>query len=301
MSTVVPITACVRGRSVVWPRGVNTILGININNSPVPVSNYWYQYMQTDYWDREWTNWAGDYNANHWFGNASIETRGSTPCFNPILSEGFSLRTFITNPADVGKQITFYGTDVYGQTIFSTRTDGTIQTGVQVAMVKPYVDTPIAIRHVTRVVKEETNGEVRVYQYNIAGGFMLDFGLYQPTETSPEYIQTTLRGLSSAYNQPSSNGCRASVSALVKLAFVPFKFDDDLVQVDCLDAIRDMVFSIRQKDSGNISASAAYEVSAIRELNYQMRARYPDEQFQVDFRPFGRDRLDGPQVRVGML
>lgn len=300
-STVLPISACVRDGAVTWPRGVRTILGINYNGQPIPISNQWYQFMQPDSY---YSGWARDYRRNNWFGNTSVETRNLNCCFNPIRAEGFSLRVFITQPTDAGKTITFYGTDVNGQPIFSQRSDGTIQPGVQVTMASPTVDTPVVIRHVDRVVKDETDGDVLVYQYNVAGGFMLDFARYQATECSPTYITTVLRGACNNFRQQpngANDGCVRCVESLVAMEFVPFKFDDDLVQIDTEDAIRDMVLSIRKKDQGDLPGAQGYEMSALRELNFQMKQRYPDEQFIVNFRPFGRDDLNNNNIRIGQL
>lgn len=299
-STVLPLDACVRDNTVTWPRGVATILGINVNQHPTLVSNLWYQFMQPN---MHCNGWARQYRQNGWFGNANVETRGLSCVFNPIKAEGFTLRVFITQPTDAGKKITFYGTDTNGQPIITTRPDGTIQHGVQVVMLNPMVETPMAIRHITRVVKDETDGDVLVYQYNVAGGFMLDCARYQPTETTPQYITTTLHGVCNLRQHPNgaNDGCLRCISSLVQMEFVPFKFDGDLVQIDTEDAIRDMVLSIRKKDQGDLQASLAYETSALRELNYQMRKRYPDDQFQVNFRPFGSDDLNGNNIRIGQI
>lgn len=299
-ATVNPLDACIRGNVVTWPRGVSTILGINVNEMPLPISNMWYQFMQPN---MHGNGWARAYRQNGWFGNANVETTGRAVVFNPIRAEGFSIRTFITMPSDVGKFITYYGTDVNGNPIITTRPDGTVQYGVQVKLASPMVETPVAIRHVTRVVKDETDGDVIAFQYNLAAGFMLDLARYQATETNPEYITTALRGVCNLRQHPNScnDGCVRCVSSLVKLNFVPFKFDDDLVQIDCEDAIRDMVLAIRKKDQGDLQASLAYETSALRELNYQMKERYPDDQFQVNFRPFGRDDLNGNNIRIAQI
>lgn len=299
-STVAPLDACIRDGVVTWPRGTSTILGLNVNNHPTHVSNLWYQFMQPN---MHHNGWAREYRRRGWFGEGNTETRGLSPVFNPIKAEGFTLRTFITLPSDAGKFITFYGTDVNGQPIITARSDGTIQPGIKLALVNPSVDTPVAIRHITRVVKDETDGDVLVYQYNLAAGFMLECARYQPTEVNPQYIQTVIHNMCRLRQHPNSanDGCVRCVSSLIKMDFVPFKFDDDLVQVDSEDAIRDMVLSIRRKDSGDISGSEAYEISALRELNFQMRQRFPDDQFQVNFRPFGRDDLNGNSIRIGQI
>lgn len=291
--TVQSVSACVRGAEVVWPRGVSAILGINFCDRPALISNHWYQFMQPDSWQR---TAARDYIRNGWHGNVMVETRNTVPVFNPIKAEGFNLRTFVTQRSDAGKFITFYGVDVNGQRIITTRADGTVQEGCQVMMAIPYVDTPIYFRHVTRVVKDETDGEVIVYQHNVASDFLLDLARYQPTERTPSYISTHVGGHGIHHG-----ACDQQVTALVNMEFVPFKFDDDLVQIDCEDAIRDMLLSIRKKEQGDLSAAIAYETSAFRELNFQMKHRYPDEQFIVNFRPFGDDNLSNPSVRIGMI
>ncbi len=293
-STVHAVTACVRNRVVTWPRGVQTILALNTCSGPTVLSNQWYQFVQPDTWHK---TAARDYARSGWGGRINIETRNTSPVFNPILSEGFVIRTYITKKSDVGKTITFYGVDVNGQPIITQRPDGTIQDGIQVILEKPFVDTPKAIRHVSRVVKDETDGDLICYQYSVAGDFMLDLARYQPTEVNPEYITTFLHGHQAGVDC----GCLQQISALVEVNFVPFKFDDDLVQIDCEDAIRDMFLSLRKKESGDIAGAFAYETSAIRELNFQMKRRYPDEQFVVNFRPFGNDSLENRNIKIGMI
>ena len=291
-SSVMPMMGCVRSGVVTWPRGVATILGMNICQHQTILANRWFQFMQPD---ARYRLWAQGYNRAGWYGQLRVESASTSPVFNPIRSEGFTIRTYITQIADVGSTITFYGTDVNGQPIQTTRADGTIQDGVQVTLASPYVDTPMAIRHVTRVVKDVTNGDLICYQNNVAQGFMLDLARYQPTETSPAYITTVVRG------HGCDEGCNRQVEALVKMNFVPFQFADDLVQIDNEDAIRDMLLAIRKKEQGDIAGSVAYETSAIRELNFQMKNRFPDEQFIVNFRPFGRDDLNNCNVRIGQI
>jgi hypothetical protein len=294
-ATVQVMTGCVRDNCIVWPRGVAAILALNTCRDHTIVQNKWFSFRPLD------SSWRGEmrnFNQNGWAGEFITEMLNTSPVFNPIKAQGFTIRFFISLPSDAGKLITVYGTDVNGQEIRTQRPDGTIQDGVQVALVNPSVDTPMAVRHVTRIVKGETDGEVRAYQFNVAQGFMLDLGLYQPSELNPEYVVSRIMGC----RRGNFNGCTEQVSAMVKLKFMSFKFNDDLVQVDNEDAIRDMILSIRKKEQGDIAASAAYEMSAFREMNYQMKNLFPDEQFVVNFLPFGRHQaLDNYQTRIGMI
>jgi len=285
-SDVVPVDCCVCVRGeLVWPRGVSTILAMNVNGEPIPLANRWYNFRpmnETHY------QWGWDYQRRGFRGNITGETNGVSPVFNQITSPGFKIRTFISNPNDVGKKITYCGIDKNGQVARAQRDDGTWQDGFQVTLANPYVDSP-EMQRVTRVVKEETFGYLNAYQYNIAQGFLLDLAQYQPSETNPEYIVTKIVGHQSRYPFGAAgwgNGF-ANVNALVKLNFIPFKFDDDPVQIDNVDAIRDMVYSIRKKDQGDLGASVAYEASAVRELNRQAESKMPDDTMVIENRTFG--------------
>ena len=52
-----------------------------------------------------------------------------------------------------------------------------------------------------------------------------------------------------------------------------------------------MLLSIRFKEQGNIASSSAYEQAALRQLNKQLQDRWPIEQFQVSFRPYGAAKM----------
>ena len=190
-ATVQIMTGCVRDNCIVWPRGVAAILALNTCRDHTIVHNKWFSFRPLD---SSWHSEMENYNRNGWAGDLITESLNTTPVFNPIKSEGFTIRFFISQPSDAGKAISVYGVDVNGQNIRTQRTDGTIQDGAQVILENPYVDLPFAIRHVSRMAKAETDGEVRAYQYNLAQGFMLDLALYQPSEINPEYVTSRIIG-----------------------------------------------------------------------------------------------------------
>jgi hypothetical protein len=282
-ATVQPMRACVRDRIVTWPREVGTLLAVNHCDYPSEISNHWFEFMPLD---TAHVRDACAFNLQGWAGTLMTESSNTSCVFNPIKAEGFTLRFFISLLSDVGKTITVYGVDVNGQIIRTTRTDGTVQDGVQLVLASPYVETPMAVRHVTRIAKDVTDGDINAFQWNVAGGFLLDLAKYQPTERNPEYITTRVTGARNGYDC----NCLRQVSALVKLNFVPFRYDNDLVQIDCDAAIRDMVLAIRKKEQG-AADWPEYEKSALYELNKQVQNKFPLEQFQVSFRPYGSARL----------
>jgi hypothetical protein len=52
-----------------------------------------------------------------------------------------------------------------------------------------------------------------------------------------------------------------------------------------------MLQSITYKEAGNPGQALAHERLAFRELNYELRERFPDEQVHINFKPFGDDEL----------
>lgn len=298
LGTVQPMEGCVTDGCITWPRYVATPLAVNVGGRPAEMQNRWYRFLP----------WTPDHIAaacNHYLkgsgGNLIAEMDGSTPVFNPIAcNTGMYLQFFIDNITDAGKLITIFGIDSNGQVIRTQFNDGTWQEGVQLTLAVPYVQTPVKVRKVLRVKKDITNGMVRGYQWdgtslNGANPLLLDLCVYSPSETSPDYMHSRLHGF-----RPNSTCCAFTrITALVKLGFVPVVNDDDLVLIENEDAIRDMVMSIKQKEAGDIATSKASEANAFRELNYQMRDRFPIEQFTSDFRPFGNAPLS--RVTAGFM
>lgn len=275
--TVQPIQGCVYGGYVVWPRTVASVLAMNVANHPTQPANRWYQFMQ---WEDRFSGWGLEYRGRGLNGRSVTDSDGTVPTFNSIPCGTDMIVQFnIDNALDAGKTIRIYGIDTNGQALQGQRSDGTWQDGMVLTFAIPSVQTPIQIRRIDRVVKDVTNGRVRGYMVD-ANGVLYDMALYHPQETSPDYVRTRIPGCK----------CFGQIEALVKLAFVPVVNADDLVQIECVAAIRDMILSIKKKEAGDITGFVTMEKSAFRELNYEMRTRFPDEQFVVNFRPFGNNR-----------
>lgn len=289
--TVQPMRGCIWGDCITWPRQVGSILAINSCNRPIPISNFWYSYMP---WDESHIQCASNNIKNGSIGNVVVDNDGTTSVFNQIpCNTSMYLQFYITRPEDIGRHITVFGIDNGGQTIRTQRQDGTWQDGVVLTFALPFVQTTFAVRRVDRIIKDETAGQVNGFQWDgsalrdATNPLLFDLCHYEPSETNPDYIHSRIQG--------AGKSCVCSgtkqVSALVKLKYTPIKHDDDLVLIDNTDAIRDMIFSIREKEAGNLAQSQALELSSIRELNRQLRDRFPIEQFQVSFRPFGSASL----------
>jgi hypothetical protein len=78
-----------------------------------------------------------------------------------------------------------------------------------------------------------------------------------------------------------------SIKALVKLQFIKVQVDNDLVIIDNEDAIALAIQAIKAGESGKVGKSAAFEASAIHDLNLQLRDKFPLDQTPISYNPFG--------------
>lgn len=300
--TVQPMQGCIHDGCIVWPRMVESVLALNVCHRPLYIANHWFQFME---WDDSCNGMYRDF--KHRIRPWISDTDGTLPVYRQIPNGlCLFLRLYIDNPKDAGKPVTLFGLDQNNQTIITSRTDGTTQEGIVLTLGVPFVQTPFCMQGLSRVLKTITLGNVRLYAVD-ANGVQLDMAVYSPSETSPEYIRNRIRGFERSHFPnpcvtPLNTNCQLTqIQALVKLAFVPVVNDQDLVLIENVDALAMMVQSIRYREQGDAGNAANFERLAFRELNYEMRQRFPDEQVIVNFRPFGNDSLNNSRTNIGMI
>lgn len=287
--TVQPLMGCTYDGCVTWPRRVKAVLALNVRGRHTQLANRWYQYMDWSHSDYRglYDSWRRN---NRQFVTVSD---GSLPVFSPIpCGVPRFVRFYIDSATDIGKTIVLYGKGSNGQVLWGQRSDGTTQEGLVLTLALPYVQTEVPLLEIFRVVKDMTSARVRGYQLDSAGNHY-DMAVYEPSEVSPDYVHTKV---------PGACGQCGTITALVKLAHVPALYPDDVIGIENISALRDMVFSIKKKEAGDLQSAMALEKSALKELNYEMRTRFPDEQFIVNFQPFGRgNELNNFHTRISMI
>lgn len=280
--TVERIKLCVYNRCLVWPRHVGTVLAVNVNGRSMEVWNNWYEFMplsRGDFCDGGFFRSGGTCG-----GNLNVINDGTSPVFSPITcGHDNYVRAYPSTQQDVGKKTRIFGVDENGQVIRTQNADLSWSDGVELTLAVPFTSTPFKIREVTRITKDETQGVLRYYQYDADNDVLLDLVWLEPTELSPMFRKSKLPNRCC---RGSCDGLR-SVEALVKLEFIPVKYDTDLVQISNEDALLNMILSVKYSNSGDKEKADAYEASAIRELNLELDSKYPQEQTPVDINPFG--------------
>jgi hypothetical protein len=285
--TVKKIRVCVYGNCITWARQVSTILAINQCNGNVPLSNHWYDFDTLTRHDL----------LGYWGMGCCGQIHGiqgdTSPVFNPISTAdgtaGVYLRFYPTQPTDMGKMVTVFGVDSNGEELRSLHLDGTIQDGIETPLAIPFATMPASdrsvntMRHVTRIIKDETDGPLYCYQYNPVTNLMLDLARYESSETNPEYQTTRLTGNWCV----SAQAIPRTISALVKLAHIDAVNDNDTIIIDNLDAIAMMMQALKLGDAYDSDQKRKMEGEAVRELNLELRRRLPLDQIPVTLSPFG--------------
>lgn len=285
--TVKKMRACIYGGCITWPREVGTVLAINSCHNSVPLHNHWYEYDRMERHDL----------LDYWAAGCCGQIHGlqgdTSPVFNPIScnngSTGVYLRFYPSQPTDVGKIITVFGIDSNGNELRSVYPDGTFQDGVQVPLVLPFATligsapNVSTVRHVTRIIKDLTDGPVHAYQYDAANNILRDLARYEASETLPDYQTTRLGGNYSG----ACCGLPKTITSLVKLKWIAAVNDNDLVIIDNEDAIAMMMQAIKLDDAYDAEQKRAMEAEAVRELNLQLRNQLPLDQIPVTMSPFG--------------
>lgn len=275
---VVKLQLCVENGCVVWPHDVGTVLAANVCGYPVQAKNEWFSYLPNN---------GGNVRPDSRCGIRVMEMQDRVPVHRNIGCEASFVRVFLQRNADIGKTITFYGTDDNGNELMSLRADGSYLPGITVALAKPYVQTPVKLRKIDRVQKDVTVGPLTVYSTALGDGTDLrQLGTYRPRDTNPMFRATGIGAFR-------SSGCCAcqgsfkSIMALVKLQFVPVELDDDVVQVSNLDALEHMIRSIKFADASDAGQASAFEAAAIREMNLELGSNQPVEQVSIRVSGFG--------------
>lgn len=282
-NTVVPIYVCVRKGCVTFPRYVEEIRKANLCNNYVPVRNGWYTFLDFN----AGRNWS----ACGWWGWLGQETRltqtHDAPTFSDIAGEGRLVRVYPQANADIGKTVKLFGVDNNDQPLRTIDgTTGLWSEGITITMAAPFGSSSTFVRRIDRVLKQETTAPVTMYAYNSDADVLEELATYDPGETNPVFIRYNLSA-DCGYGTESGASCSEAkpLVALVKLRFVPVKTGTDLVLVDNLDALKEMIQSVKLGEAGNPEEAAKFEARALRELNMGLR-NGGDDSIPVSVEPF---------------
>lgn len=279
--TVVKGKVCINNGCISWPRMIGTLLATNLGGQNRPIQNKWYEFMPLS---------SSDCNSfRRWNSNVTVVDDGITPVFSNVpCGTPMFIRVYTRFSVDIGKTLTIYGLDEFGQELFTRDQLGNWYQGENVTTVSGFIQTTKKFSEVTRISKPLTTGMLDVYAYNQDSDLLYDMAHYEPSETEPRYRHTSIRGGNGLDCCRSTDGSKAlQVTFLSKLRFIPVVLDSDIVQIDNIAALKFIIQSLRSSENGDTDAAVKYEAQAIHELNRQLAEKLPLNQVPILTAPFG--------------
>lgn len=268
MGTIRPILLCVRSGCVVAPPFCANIESIHPCDYSGRIESNWYKTLPG--FNPSWRE-KGDL----WF-----EYVDQVCCSEPICQPR-TMRVFATQSSDRGKTITFLGYDVNRQWV-RTRRAGLWQDGETVTMMPPFQDTVTEFTSVTQVVKDVTDGPVRVFAYELATNQMTPFGDYQHWETQPSYQRYRVHNR----DRLRDANCRAGhvVEAQIKLCHIPVTADADVLPIQNRVGLEMAVQGVKALDDGDLGKADLLlygdgrnqRIGAVPLLNQEIRTQTGD-------------------------
>ncbi len=237
---------------ITWPRQLEAIDAVAINDSPGLVRNGWFEFHE---------NGPGLLSHDSEVG-AQLLDRGEVCSFRDIGGTPKRLRLYADVAQDNGVKVLLQGFNTDGQWV-RTQEAGQWIDGVNVTLVNAggvnYVDTAIAFSAITGVQKPVTQGAVRLYQLDSPGiGEQKLMAVYENDETLPTYRRSLVPGL------PADR--ETAVTVVAKLRFIPARLDSDWLIIPSLPAIKEMCMAIRKAENNLPAEAQAYEARAVQLL-----------------------------------
>lgn len=252
------------------PANVEAILGAAIDGMPAQIYGTEYQFIANgpgdlDGWSKEYSGMSGFYK----FSQRDSQNNGlcdaghdhATMFDIPLDDDKYRLAAFSTSASDIGKVVHAQGFGTKNEEIredipvnfWSGGTEGAVS-GSFGGQVKISTGT---WRKVNRLIMPTGQaGYISLYAVVPSTYEMRFLGKYHPSFRIPtfrRYRFTTGLNFDSGY---------ATVLANVKLKFLPFIDNYDVVPLDSEQAVRDMMLAVRAEESGDLQQALQYEQMA---------------------------------------
>jgi hypothetical protein len=223
-----------------------------------------------------------------------------------------TLQVYITDPRDIGKRICIGpALDQNNNPIYST--DGFNQVnGFYMTLNQPFTNSGFIVTNIGGICKDQTFGDVLLYQVDNTTGAQVLLSRYAPSEMTPSYrryyIHQVPRGCGSVETpqSPCITGSTTSglvgVTAMCKFEPIPVQVDTDFLVIGNIPALTEQCQAIRysKMDEGNgMALTGPHHSRAIKLLQDEMRHYLGELQPAVNFAPWGTANLE--RQRIGSL
>lgn len=238
---------------ITWPRQLETIESVAIDERPAVVRNEWFEFLESGYGLLD----SGDSDS------LTLVDRGEAATFSDIAGKDKKLRLYTSVTADAGVKVLLLGYNEDGEWIRSLDSStNTYHDGEYVTLTTTFVDTNSHFTVVTGVQKPVTEGYVKVYEKEDTTNVLRMIANYEPDETRPNYRRSLIAGI--------SDDGENVIQVMGKLRFVPARKDTDWLHISNEAALKEMVLSIRKAENNLPQEAAIYEKRAVELLQEQL-------------------------------
>ena len=264
------------------PREVEKVIWVNFDNYPGRVFNQHYEFLSSG---------PGEINAHRpgsgikdlvdaglyafMFDMPSIETLTGECCTDRTLGEGLNIIAVSDSAADTNLSVTIYGTnrlqmDLPSEDLQINQWSGGVEGQLDIgggwsdsAVIKTSTQL---YRELKAWKKPVTTGYVSLYAIEKSSNKMWFLAKAHPDDTRPMWRRYKITNRSCGGVEDCS-----CILMLVKLKWVKMTRADDILCVQNLDAIKQMVISLREENAGKLQDAILYEQNAERLLNAQIK------------------------------
>lgn len=292
--------------TLVLPRGIARLIAVDACDTPIPLSNQFYEYLR--FGSGRWPKTSCSTTTCSGIPGGLRGFRRSVACtFADIASTNKFLRIYPTEAADDNMRTLVSGLDANGAAI--SNLDGLIRVnGVFATLALPFVDvalpgtaTPLGISSITGIQKDVTLGSVHYYEVDFTTGTQRLLLTMEPSEKVAAY-QTYF-----FYKLPqgccnvvgASDDSLVQLKAIVKLDLIPVVADSDYLLIQSAEAIIAECQSIRYSEMDSqeaVGKSLERHRAAVRYLQGQLIHYEGKESVAVNFAPFGNARLANQHI-----
>lgn len=244
------------------PRGVEKIIGVNINGVPTNIFHRMYQFMSSGPGDLDYRTWASMYTDLMDLGEAPYQ-------FEIPMNDGngYQLVAFTTNQNDLGTPIKIRGYGKSGKEVVESLPINMFKGGEEGVIGGSWESqaiTSVPYRQITSINKPQTSGYITLYAVEPSTNKMWLVGQYHPAETLPSFRRYRITNKSYA---TSDERICTNILALVLCGYTKLTEDDDIIAIDNLPALKNMMIAIDAENVGDLNKATAYESNAVRLLS----------------------------------
>ena len=258
-------TLCVTSGCIAWPRQIETIESVAVNDNVGVVRNGWFEFLESGYGLLDNANNVG----------VQLLDRGESPIQTALSGAGKKIRGYGFVEADAGKKITIKGYDTTNNWVRTSKSGSgsseIFQDGEIVTIANGYVDTTTSFKSITSVHKDVTQANVQLYELtDESTPTLVDVANYQSDETLPAYRKSLIPSLAGLGGCEDGTDVKRAVTVIAKLRFIPASNDEDVLMISDLYAVKNMAIAIKLEENRDFDAAAQYRALANDSLQAQV-------------------------------